>query len=107
MTMLVHKVLKHVVTPDISKEDLAQAETDRNHLASFLHDSTHGINSDPVALLAIVFSALIHDVDHRGVSNTQLGKEEPEMGQYYKHKSIAEQNSLDIAWDLLMSDTVP
>jgi hypothetical protein len=26
------------------------------------------------------------------------------MGQYYKHKSIAEQNSLDIAWDLLMSN---
>jgi hypothetical protein len=103
VTMSVHKLLKRVVTPDISKEDLAQAERDRNHLASCLHAFTHGINSDPVALFAIVFSALIHDVDHRGVSNTQLGKEEPEMGQHYKHKSIAEQNSLDIAWDLLMS----
>jgi hypothetical protein len=103
VTMSVHKLLKRVVTPDISQEDLAQAERDSNHLASCLHDFTHGINSDPLTLLAILFSALIHDVDHRGVSNTQLGKEEPEMGQYYKHKSIAEQNSLDIAWHLLMS----
>jgi hypothetical protein len=52
----------------------------------------------------VIFSALIHDVDHRGVSNMQLAKENPELGERYKNKSIAEQNSLDLAWDLLMND---
>jgi hypothetical protein len=101
--MSVYKLLKRVVTPDISKEDLEQAKNDRGHLASRLHDYTHGINSDPLILFGIAFSALIHDVDHRGVSNVQLGKEEPEMDEYYKQKSIAEQNSVDVAWEIFMS----
>jgi hypothetical protein len=103
VTLSVQKLLKRVVTPDISEEDLQQAKTDSNHLASCLHDYTHGINSDPLTIFAIIFSALIHDVDHRGVSNVQLGKEEPEMAESYRNKSIAEQNSFDVAWDLLMS----
>ena len=40
--MSVHKLLNRVVTPDISEEDLAQGEADKNHLASRLHDYTHG-----------------------------------------------------------------
>jgi hypothetical protein len=103
VTMSVYKLLKRVVMPDISKEDLEQAKNDRGHLASRLHDYTHGINSDPLILFGIAFSALIHDVDHRGVSNVQLGKEEPEMDEYYKQKSVAEQNSVDVAWEIFMS----
>jgi hypothetical protein len=34
----------------------------------------------------------------------QLIKEQQEMGEKYKNKSVAEQNSLDISWDLLMQD---
>ena len=103
VTLSVHKLLKRVVTPDISKEDLEHAKKDTCHLASRLHDYTHGINSDPLTLFGIVFSALIHDVDHRGVSNVQLGKEEPELAEKYRCKSVAEQNSVDIAWGILMS----
>ena len=33
----------------------------------------------------------------------QLGIEEPLMAERYKNKSIAEQNSCDVAWDLLMA----
>jgi hypothetical protein len=73
-------------------------------LASCLHDYTHGINSDPLAVFGIVFSALIHDADHRGVSNAQLGKEEEHLADSYRNKSIAEQNSLDISWNLLMTE---
>ena len=58
---------------------------------------------DPLTLLAIVFCALVHDVDHRGVSNSQLAKEEPGLDTRYNGKSLAEQNSLDIAWDILES----
>jgi hypothetical protein len=85
----------------LSREDMDQLE--EGGLSSHLHDFTHGINSDPMAVFAIVFSALIHDADHRGVSNVQLAKEEPEMGDLYHCKSVAEQNSLDVSWGLLMS----
>jgi hypothetical protein len=118
VTMAVDKFIKRIVAPEIN-EDL---ETDEKRLASRLHDYTHGINSDPLSLFAIVFSALIHDVDHRGVSNVQLAKEEAHMADVYKNKSIAEQNSLDNSaeqnsldnsaeqnsldnsWNVLMSD---
>jgi hypothetical protein len=50
-----------------------------------------------------VFSALIHDVDHRGVPNFLLIKEEAGLNTTYNGKSVAEQNSVDIAWATLMS----
>jgi 3'5'-cyclic nucleotide phosphodiesterase len=53
-----------------------------------------------VAHFAIIFSALIHDMDHRGVSNKQLQVEEPALSRRYNGKSIAEQNSLDMAWNI-------
>jgi hypothetical protein len=42
-----------------------------------------------------VFSALIHDVDHSGVGNAQLGKEEAPIDEFYNSKRPAEQNSID------------
>jgi hypothetical protein len=44
-------------------------------VASTLHDHTYGITSDPLTQFACIFSAFIHDVDHIGVPNTQLIKE--------------------------------
>jgi 3'5'-cyclic nucleotide phosphodiesterase len=41
-------------------------------------------------------------VDHPGVPNQQLKKEKSLLAVRYKEKSIAEQNSVDIAWDLFM-----
>jgi hypothetical protein len=102
VTMSVSKLLTRIVAPDLQKH-MKRGGT-IGDLASNRHDYTHGITSDPLAVFAIEFSALIHDADHRGVSNTQLIKEEEEMGELYKNKSVAEQNSLDIAWDLLMSE---
>lgn len=58
--------------------------------------------SDPLTQFAVVFSALIHDVDHAGVSNMLLMKEKPRLAALYKNKSCAEQNSVDLAWNLLM-----
>jgi hypothetical protein len=51
-----------------------------------------------------VFSGLIHDVDHPGVPNATLVKEVAPMAVHYDNKSVAEQNSVDIAWNLLMED---
>jgi 3'5'-cyclic nucleotide phosphodiesterase len=63
-----------------------------------------GITSDPLTQFTVVFCALIHDVDHTGVSNGQLVKEKAHIATLYKNKSVAEQNSIDLAWDLLMQD---
>jgi hypothetical protein len=102
VTMSVSKLLTRIAAPDLQKH-MKSGDIIGDH-ALHLHEYTHGITSDPLAVLAIEFSALIHDADHRGVSNTQLIKEEEQMGNLYKNKSVAEQNSLDISWDLLMSE---
>lgn len=86
-----HQLLKRVI----------RADKDRNKEET--GDYTSIIASDPVTQFAIVFCALIHDVDHTGVSNAQLIKEKAHIADEYKNKSVAEQNSLDLAWDLLMS----
>jgi hypothetical protein len=48
-----------------------------------------------------VISALVHDADHPGVPNAQLVKEKVHLAVQYDGKSVAEQNSVDLAWDLL------
>jgi len=70
-----------------------------------VNEHTYGICSDPLTSFAIVFSALIHDVDHCGVPNAQLVKEHSAVATMYKNKSVAEQNSIDIGWGLLMEPT--
>jgi len=58
--------------------------------------------SNPLTSFAIVFSGIIHDVDHTGAPNVQLVKEQAPVAAMYKNKSVAEQNSIDVGWDLLM-----
>jgi class 3 adenylate cyclase len=94
VTMSVVKLLSRIVAPNITfvGEDVA----------SELHDQTYGITSDPLTQFTVVLSALIHDVDHPGVPNTQLVKEKTTVASVYKNKSVAEQNSVDKTWILLM-----
>ena len=106
VTMSVAKLLGRVVTPDIPSKQ-RESVTDqkvRNQMAAQIHDFTHGLTSDPLATLALVFAGLIHDVDHQGICNAQLVKEQPDLAKHYRNKSVAEQISLDVAWDLLMTD---
>jgi hypothetical protein len=53
---------------------------------------------------AVVFSALIHDVDHTGFTNKELVDVHASIAVAYREKCVAEQNSVDIAWKLLMQD---
>ena len=69
-----------------------------------LHEQSYGIRSDPLAQFAVVFSALIHDVDHPGVTNAELIKEGVKVAETYNNKSISEQNSVDLAWYLFMDE---
>ena len=70
--------------------------------SSTLHDHTYGITSDPLTQFSCVLSALIHDADHPGVPMAQLVKEGQEVALRFKGKSVAEQNSVELAWNLLM-----
>jgi len=104
VTMSVTKLLSRIVAPD---DVLGGVTSDGNGTEDYivdknLHDHTFGITSDPLTQFAVVMSALIHDVDHVGVPNAQLVKEGAEVATIYKNKSVAEQNSIDIAWELLM-----
>jgi 3'5'-cyclic nucleotide phosphodiesterase len=60
------------------------------------------VKFDALTQLAIVFGALIHDIDHPGVSNSQLVKERHAMALTYDGRSVAEQNSINLAWQLFM-----
>jgi 3'5'-cyclic nucleotide phosphodiesterase/Adenylate and Guanylate cyclase catalytic domain len=67
-----------------------------------LHNRSYGISSDPLTQFSIVFAALIHDVGHAGIPNAQLILEEADVAIKYKNRSVAEQNSVSLAWGLLM-----
>jgi class 3 adenylate cyclase len=101
VTMSVVKLLSRIVAPSqhYSEEGCSTARPDD---ASSLHDHTYGITSDPLTQFSCVLSALIHDLDHPGVPNAQLVKESTPLAEHYKYKSVAEQNSVDMAWTLLM-----
>lgn len=86
------KLLQRVVTPDAIDYDGGTTED----VASSAHQYTYGITSDPLTQFAVVFCALIHDVDHTGVANGQLVKENSPVAVYYDGKSVAEQNSIDL-----------
>jgi len=61
---------------------------------SILHD-------DYLTHFALVFSALVHDVGHKGIPNFILIKLGDELAETYNKTSIAEKNSLKIAFDIL------
>lgn len=98
VTMSATKLMKRIVRPN--KEDTADlSELD---IAANIHYSTFGISSDPLTQFAMVFSALIHDVDHPGLPNTILIEQQRPVAAKYQNKCVAEQNSIDVAWGILM-----
>ena len=65
---------------------------------------TYGIKGDPLIHLGFLFSALVHDVDHKGITNRQLVLESDDLAIMYNDQSVAEQRSLAVAFTLLMED---
>jgi class 3 adenylate cyclase len=110
VTMSANKLLQRIVMPDETEyrkkspplSSGSSTEQRRREKASALHKYTFGITSDPLTQFAILFSAFIHDVAHPGLSNRQLVNKQAEMALRYNNKSVAEQNSINIAWNLLM-----
>lgn len=89
---------------DLDLGDYKESKLQDKKYASALHDHTYGITSDPLTQFACVFSALIHDVDHPGVPNPQLIRENGRLAAMYRCRSVAEQNSFDLSWNLLMDE---
>jgi hypothetical protein len=108
VTMAVTKLISRIEVSDFHAaenqevDDAPQEAEVTERIATHLHNHTYGITSDPLTQFAVVLSALIHAVDHRGISNEDLAKEEPDAVAQYKGKSITEQRSLDKAWKKLM-----
>jgi hypothetical protein len=104
VTMSANKLMNRIVLPE--DVDYRQGDTYRKEdevaLLQSVHNSTFGISSDPLAQFAIIFSALIHDIDHTGLTNSQLVKEKADIAVTYKGLSVAEQNSVTVAWGILL-----
>lgn len=68
-----------------------------------VYEETFGLSDDPLAQFAMVFSALIHDIDRTGgVSNGQLVQENSALAKKYNGRCIWEQHAVDLAWNQLM-----
>ncbi|CAB9521809.1 Receptor-type guanylate cyclase gcy [Seminavis robusta] len=103
VVMAISKYLHRIIAA--TEVDLGNTEDRlRSSIQAALHDHTYGITSDPLTHFACVFSALIHDVDHPGVPNSQLIKENKTVALKYQNRSVAEQKSLDIGMALLNED---
>jgi len=59
---------------------------------------SYGLRKDSLANLALIFAALIHDVEHQGIPNRQLAYEDDELAVLYNDLSIAEQRSLYVGF---------
>lgn len=90
--------LENEVEEDDSLEDVQVTD----NMAAMLHHHTFGIASDPLTQFGLVFAALIHAVDHRGLSNQDESSARPESAALYRHRSVVEQRSVEKAWKKLM-----
>jgi hypothetical protein len=103
VAMSIMKLLQRVMTQDVSLGDHYKNQCEAAEvLALNLHKSSFGITSDPLTQFAIVFAALVHDLDHAGVSNGQLVDEKDPIALTYDNQSPAEQHSMSMAWEILM-----
>ncbi|KAL3941484.1 MAG: hypothetical protein SGBAC_004172 [Bacillariaceae sp.] len=100
VTASVKKLLKRIVNVGTGNGLTQQQSGSSEFNVVDLAGHSYGITSDPLVQFSVVFAAIIHDLDHPGVPNAQLVKEG--LGERYKNKSVAEQNSVDIAWKILM-----
>ncbi|KAL3937168.1 MAG: hypothetical protein SGBAC_007652 [Bacillariaceae sp.] len=103
VTASVNKLLSRIVKVKEGNALANQTTTGDVNLVD-LAGHSYGITSDPLTQFAVVFSAIIHDIDHPGVPNSQLVKEHTRNAQIYKNKSVAEQNSVDLAWEIFNQD---
>jgi class 3 adenylate cyclase len=104
VTQSVTKLLSRIVKPIKAEKGVPETTLESSY-ASLFHNYTYDMASDPFTQFAVTFSALIHDVEHPGVPNAQLVAENSEVANRYNGRSVSEQNSVDVAWNLLMESS--
>jgi len=103
VTSSVRKLLTRIVHVDETELVKTNDSVDSDMtLTELLTGHSYGITSDPLTQFTVVLSAIIHDCDHPGVPNITLIEENAPSAKFYKQKSIAEQNSVDLCWKILM-----
>jgi class 3 adenylate cyclase len=101
------KLMKRIMSPEGLEyaTDATLDDTERQVAkAHKIHQVTYGMSSDPLMQFSVVFSALIHDVDHTGLTNKELVDMKASVANTYGDKCVAEQNSVDVAWRILMEN---
>jgi hypothetical protein len=91
----------HVVISVNKLMDLILNTQDMN-IPKMERPSTFGFRDDPLMQLALLFAALIHDVEHQGIPNRQLMMEDDVLAIQYNDQSIAEHRSLYIGFSELL-----
>ena len=104
VTMSMEKMLSNVQGPEPTYSGTGVGGGGDSSSAEFFSFNryTSDLTNDPLAQFAVVYSALIHDVDHTGANNAQLIKENSSLAVQYNNKSPAENHSIDLAWSTLM-----
>ena len=108
VTVSMNKLLSMVTTSSNLRSHITRRTSDKDigtHLQQ-QNSSTFsfGVGEDPRILFAMVFSALIHDVGHMGVPNSVLVDEEDDLAILHNDVSVAEQNSLQVAFSMLQKN---
>lgn len=92
--MSASKLLKRLVQ---SAVEIAGRGFKSHDAARELHNATFGISSDPLMQFSAVFSCLMCNVDHSGLTNNELIQLKTPTAVICKNKAVAEQIALDIA----------
>lgn len=79
VAMAASKLLKRMM-----KNQITQKKGNENIRMSYMN--TYGISSDPLMQFTLVFAALIHDVDHTGLRNSDLVRMRSPAAVIYKSK---------------------
>lgn len=103
-------VMGYVDTPYHCKEHAFHVVLSVNKLTDLMlqqkptknSSATFGLRRDTIAQLALLFAALVHDVEHKGVPNRQLVLEHDPLAVLYNDHSVAEQRSLYVAFSVLL-----
>jgi hypothetical protein len=103
VSMSASKLFSRIVTEENTLDRMNISTRIKQKATSHkLGDVNFGITDDPITEFALVFAALIHDVDHPGIANDQLVTEGAPLAKKFGGKSVAEKNSIEAAWKLLM-----
>ena len=79
-------------------------------LRKMIDQSENGFNLDPLPEFAAIFAALIHELDHPGITNQELMDNKDDNASTkieddYKGKSITQFHAFHLAWIIFLDDT--